>query len=450
MWTLWNFANTVVIDYYVTVFDESIFDYNNKYETGTCSDEMALPPPPGTSFIDLPSELLSSSTQMYDDLPNESTNHISTSDNGTADVIVNDDVTSIDDYMWIYFSPIIFILGLCGNLLTLAVMRRKRMRGTTTSVYLPVMAVFDTLAMSFGILPEWFKACGFVVLRELHPVVCQIGKFGFYTTSDTAIWVLVLFTVDRFVAVCFPLQKTRICVPRRSKIACAVAFACSVVKNLHVFWTRGAEYNSSGHLVTNCGHTDPASAIFEALYRPWMALALISIIPFVILLICNCVMIWTLTRSRFVQMRKTETPANDKAKTFKQTTMMCLSVSFVFLLCVIPSIVVLIGKPHWTKYPNYAYEVAKAVSNQLAYFNHSINFFLYCLTGQKFRSELLSMFRHVRQSILLHPTETTFLRTSETAAAVVNTRSTVPVAMRNVHCHVLLPSGVKSHSACVV
>lgn len=368
-------------------------------------------------------------------------------DNGTTDVIINmDDVTSIDEYLWIYFSPIIFILGLGGNILTLAVMCRKRMRGTTTSVYMPVMAVFDTLALSFGIIPEWFKACGFIVFREIHPAICKLGKFGFYTTSDTAIWVLVLFTVDRFVAVCFPLQKTRICVPRRSKIACAVVFALSVVKNLHVFWTRGAEYNSSGQLVTNCGKTNPASQAFESLYRPWMALVLISIIPFCILLVCNSVIIWTLTRSRFVQMRQMEA-TTDRSQTFKQTTMMCLSVSFVFLICVIPSIVVLIGKPHWTKTPNYAYEVAKAVSNQLAYFNHSVNFFLYCMTGQKFRSELVAMFQQVRQSIL-QPTEDSGLRTSTTTGG--NYRSTVPVAMRNVHCHVLAPIGVKGHGACDV
>lgn len=318
-------------------------------------------------------------------------------------------VSSIDEYMWIYFSPIVLILGLCGNILTIVVMRRKRLRGTTTSVYMPVMAVFDTVALCYGIAPEWFKATELVEFRELHPFLCKQEKFVFYTASDAAIWVLVLFTVDRFVAVSFPLQKSRVCVPRRSKIACAVAFALCVAKNLHVFWTRGAEYVQRGVLLTNCGKPEPYKT-FESRHRPWMALALISVLPFCILLFCNCVIIWKLAKSssrQQVEMRKsyssqtttttTTKTTVERSKTFKQTTMMCLSASFVFLVCVIPSIVMLIGKPYWSDTDSY--EVAKAVNNQLAYLNHSINFFLYCLTGQKFRYELVSLMVQVRRSI---------------------------------------------------
>lgn len=332
------------------------------------------------------------------------------------DVIFNDsspgieasNVSSIDEYMWIYFSPIVLILGLCGNILTIVVMRRKRLRGTTTSVYMPVMAVFDTVALCYGIVPEWLKATELVEFRELHPFLCKQEKFVFYTASDAAIWVLVLFTVDRFVAVSFPLQKSRVCVPRRAKIACAVVFALCVAKNLHVFWTRGAEYVRRGVLLTNCGKPEPYKN-FESRYRPWMALTLISILPSCILLFCNCVIIWKLAKSgnRRVQMRKptassqTSTTTVDRSKTFRQTTMMCLSASFVFLVCVIPSIVILIVKQYWSGMRHDAYEVAKAVNNQLAYLNHSINFFLYCLTGQKFRSELVSMLVQVRRSIRL-------------------------------------------------
>lgn len=317
---------------------------------------------------------------------------------------ISEDASNIDDYMWIYFSPIVLILGLCGNVLTIVVMRRKRLRGTTTSVYMPVMAVFDTVALCYGIAPEWFKATELVEFREVHPILCKQEKFVFYTASDAAIWVLVLFTVDRFVAVSFPLQKSRVCVPRRSKIACVVVFFLCVAKNLHVFWTRGSEYVIGGILLSNCGKPEPFKH-FESRHRPWMALTLISVLPFCILLFCNCVIIWKLAKSgsRQVQMRKSDSQTVaatlERSKTFKQTTMMCLSASFVFLVCVIPSIVMLIGKPYWSDTTNHAYEVAKAVNNQLAYLNHSINFFMYCLTGQKFRSELVAMMRQVRRSI---------------------------------------------------
>lgn len=55
----------------------------------------------------------------------------------------------------------------------------------------------------------------------------------------------------------------------------------------------------------------------------------------------------------------------------------------------------LIGKPYWSRNAdgseNDLYEIFKAINNQFAYLNHSINFFMYCLTGSSFRSELVEM-----------------------------------------------------------
>lgn len=80
-----------------------------------------------------------------------------------------------------------------------------------------------------------------------------------------------------------------------------------------------------------------------------------------------------------------------KDKALVQMTAMCLSASFCFLLCITPSIVLLIGRPYWTssEHPNSVYFICKSVSNQLVYVNHSANFFLYCLTGRRFRQELV-------------------------------------------------------------
>lgn len=73
---------------------------------------------------------------------------------------------------------------------------------------------------------------------------------------------------------------------------------------------------------------------------------------------------------------------------------MCLGASFTFLICVTPTMVILIGKPYWTMNgTNMAYEIAKSVSNQLTYLNSSVNFFLYCITGKKFRETLGLMLR---------------------------------------------------------
>ena len=302
---------------------------------------------------------------------------------------------NFDKYLWMYVSPLIFVIGVIGNILTIAVLRRRKFQGTTTAVYLPLLAAADTAALIFGIIPEWLDYCEIVVFKELHPWTCKFEKFLFYTSGDTAIWILVAFTFDRFIAVCFPFHKRAVCQPRRASIICGVIFALAVVKNLHVFWTRGPQYDEDGELYKVCGRPEPYTR-FEVYVRPWIAFAVVMAVPFLIIIVCNTLIIRTLLKARRLRSQQTH---SDKDKSFIQTTTMCMSASFAFLAFIAPSLVLLIGSPYWSNddESNEAYNYAKAINNQLVYVNHSINFFLYCLTGAKFREELVALFQCINE-----------------------------------------------------
>ena len=57
---------------------------------------------------------------------------------------------SVHTFVWIYISPVIFLLGLCGNILIMCVMSRPKLRGSSATIYLPLMAFFDTLVLITG------------------------------------------------------------------------------------------------------------------------------------------------------------------------------------------------------------------------------------------------------------------------------------------------------------
>ena len=71
-------------------------------------------------------------------------------------------------FVWIYLSPLVLLVGLVGNVLTLCVMSRRRLSGTSTCVYLSAIAVADTLALVCRIPPEFFEACELFVFSELN------------------------------------------------------------------------------------------------------------------------------------------------------------------------------------------------------------------------------------------------------------------------------------------
>lgn len=297
----------------------------------------------------------------------------------------------LDRNIWLYAAPVLFVVGLCGNSLTVAVSRRKRLRNTTVSVFLCAMALADNLVLVTGILPEWLSICFAYEVREEGPQACKWSKFLAYGTGDIAIWILAAFTCDRFVAVTFPMKKRNHFRSSGALLLCACVCGAAVTKNAHLFWTRGSVYDDvTGALLSNCGRP-PQFAYFEMYVRPWIAFALVSALPFVAIAVCNATIIWTLMRAR---IRRTNT-TNTYNSHVTHTAVLCLSASFTFLVCIVPSIVLLIGKPYWTHsgHGNAAYDISKAVCNLLVYVNHSINFFLYCMTGGRFRHEFVVAMR---------------------------------------------------------
>lgn len=294
--------------------------------------------------------------------------------------------------VWICIGPVIFTVGIIGNVLILAVMSKRFLSGTTTSVFLRTMATADIFALITGMIPEILEAGRIVILKELHPFTCKMEKFLFYTSADTSLWILVVFTIDRFLAVWFPLNfRGGATSLSKSKMAVAGAFFAASLKNLHVFWTRGAEYHLIGDqfiLVSNCGHPSLLFKHFECHIRPWIVLALVDAGPFCFILLSNIFIILKIRQL----LSDEQIMSSSSCRQLLQMCLMCVSASVCFLICISPSIVLLIGRPKWAH--SSVYSVAKAFNNVLVYIHHSANFFLYCLTGKRFRAALGTMFNN--------------------------------------------------------
>ena len=304
------------------------------------------------------------------------------------------DTTSLNLHyiIWVYILPTVLLVGIVGNILSVVVLQSRAFRHTTTGVYLPLTAIADTIFVVTGGL-EILEVAEIFSVREYNVWTCRLYKVFLYTAGDASIWLLVAFTFDRFVAVCFPLSKRRVCRWKRAVIASATILFLTLAKNLHEFWTRGPEYRVTGEFRRICG-TQKQYEFFLDYVRPWLAFALIMAAPFFLIFFFNCMIVRSLIKAQRLRSKAAATPTGTGnqpptlVSSFRQTTFMCLGISFAFLILIAPSMVLLIGKPYWRPGNKAAYQQAKAVSNFLAFLNHCINFYLYCVTGQRFRQEL--------------------------------------------------------------
>lgn len=128
----------------------------------------------------------------------------------------------------VYFTPALIFMGIIGNLLSIIVFFKSKLRGQSTSQYLSALAISDTLFL-LQLIPPWLKAvrASRVFARDGF---CQTFVYFTYVSSAYSSWLVVAFTIERCVAVLYPLRRTRMCTVRRARmLILAIAVCCLAI-----------------------------------------------------------------------------------------------------------------------------------------------------------------------------------------------------------------------------
>lgn len=184
-----------------------------------------------------------------------------------------------------------------------------------------------------------------------------------------------------------------------------------VLINVHFLRTVDIQVHQFGlRSVEKC----EAASGFETLVSsvwPWVDALIYFFAPFVLISVFNVVIIARVLVSTSGRA-KLKNGGGSKVRRYAtdsntRLTLMLLTVSFAFLITTLPMNFCIIAAPFWNQHSNDLAVMAKArlvrtISELLMYVNHSINFFLYCATGQKFRNEIMRMFCKKNNNTLLN------------------------------------------------
>ncbi|ELU08526.1 hypothetical protein CAPTEDRAFT_75004, partial [Capitella teleta] len=112
-------------------------------------------------------------------------------------------------------TPIWYAVGIAGNLISARIWMTRRIRQNNSSaVYLATLSITDMLLLVLHILQELRYAWGIKTLA--FPFVCET-YFVFYLSAQYLSPFLVLgFTVERYIAVCHPFKKEEFCTTSRA------------------------------------------------------------------------------------------------------------------------------------------------------------------------------------------------------------------------------------------
>jgi len=127
-------------------------------------------------------------------------------------------------------------VGTVGNVMSIMVLLRPRMRGKSVYLFLLLLAVADTAVLYVSGFKTWIRVVTGFELMNVNDFSCKSVNFLVLFFQHMSAWIVVLVTVDRFVAVWFPLKASSWCNVTRASITTAIcAFLFASYRSLAIF-----------------------------------------------------------------------------------------------------------------------------------------------------------------------------------------------------------------------
>jgi len=339
--------------------------------------------------------------------------------------------------VYIYIVGALCAFGIAGNVLSLVVLGRDHTIRRTTGFLLQMLAVADAaflVSCLFGItldtfleFTDWLP----VTIRRGWPYICvylyPIGSI----TWLASVWMVVVLTADRYIAICRPLHAAQYSTLPRLRKAVAVLWMLSVAYRLPRFFEfeeveiktghvspsaihalNGSDVVSdnstmadtllnlnqnstpleSGHALTWAHTAMSASRVYQFIYKMCLDFVVQYLLPLVALVFFNQRLVRALRESNQLRCHG----ATDGG-TGRQQTWMLVVVVIVFIVCQLPNgalqvcyvlvFYVYAGVPFFMSALRYA----NVVANLMLVVNSSVNVVIYCFMGRQFRAILLRM-----------------------------------------------------------
>lgn len=305
-----------------------------------------------------------------------------------------------------YVTPIWYIIGVIGNILSAKIWLERRMRQNNSSaIYLATLSIADLFFLLLHTLQELKYAWGFNTLA--YPGICEM-YFLFSLCAQYLSPLLVLgFTVERWIAVCRPFHKEKYCTAHRAirVVVLLVVISLSLCAIQAYFWTYS--YAREDCIVRDSSMVGDNASLWS-IYS-WITEMLIFLAVPLVILVFNILVIREVRKiSQHGQiMLSSQVRGNHNASA--ATTVMLLSVSFYVIFTTLPATLVYVlisqfpegdwyltdpeirSSEVWQHYLGYL--TFRKITEEICLSHYACNFFLYLVTGVQFRRAVMEFLK---------------------------------------------------------
>ena len=297
-----------------------------------------------------------------------------------------------------YVTPIIVILGTFGNVMTIVIMRRTATGDSVTNIFFTALAVTDLISLYGTAFTFWTRYTFDFNLAALSSASCKLHAWISTGSGTVGAWILVLLTVHRATAVVWPHRVNVLCTRRKAWLAVGVITVLLAALYSHYIYgfDLHPRRNSSRFV---CYYVSAEYLHFVDSVFTYIEMLIFCAGPFSCLALSNSVLVWKLTVSvREARQRLTSGNTEQfetRNKAANSVTLTVIMVSLTFIILTLPNgvyfvvfIALVDDQTRSGLAKGYLYYMTMSL---LLFCNMAVNFYLYCLTGRRFRQEFYNI-----------------------------------------------------------
>ncbi|XP_046346287.2 QRFP-like peptide receptor [Haliotis rufescens] len=314
-------------------------------------------------------------------------------------------LNAVSTFLNVFYIWVIFVIGCPGNVVCVVVIiNMSKQRLTTSFFYVAVLSIVDNLTIILKIIENQSRQMRF----SIDETGCQFLFFFGLTFAAFANWILIILSAERFTAVAFPMRVGLIWSLKKAVGILVGVFLFLGLIHSHIFATV-THYESYTCTVKETFH--------QHIFPFWFftSATIYAFLPATCLIIFNILIILSLRRyseQRQHMLSQCDPAQMEARRQERQVTIMLVTLSVVFLILTIPRCVCVILYNQLCSDDkdfmcNARRGLFNAITTQIADTNHAINFYLYFLSGRRFRKQFLKLFRCGRVTYTEVSNETT-------------------------------------------
>lgn len=309
--------------------------------------------------------------------------------------------------MEIYVVSFLCVFGISSNLVSIVVLGRDRVVRRTTGFLLQVLAFTDIIYLVTCLFYQTIRAVNTATdwmpsLRHTWPYMEPYVWPCASIAQTCTVWLVVVVTADRYVAICKPLHAPQYSTMTRMRRVVILVWCVSIVYNLPRFFERTVRLKVTYENVTlpYTGKTPLwNNTWYKLIYKTMLFFILRFFLPLTSLAFFNTRLIQAIKDS---YRRRREMPGEYHNHRKERYSLTLVVVVVVFIICETPDFFLRAWSSlsTWSNvpFPKPQLMYVNIISNIFLTINSCSNFVIYCFIGTRFRKILIHILRRRRRT----------------------------------------------------